>query len=348
VPGALGLVLLVLALVPDSPAGGQLPAATDPSGAARARLVSLLNDVGGAKRAVYDTRDTAGLPVETIKIVQLGKKSYLGVYHVNIGRQFSVRVARSADLVHWTFIRTLASDASQPTIAALPGGAFLVGIEKEQRRLLPVRLSHVEFLYYPSLQALFTAAPTQHFRVPNTLSALHEGTPSISTVSVGTPSTGILGLFAAPPLSTSSIDIGFHYYDPVLGIDRNATGRVSGFLRYTSLDATTLNNLLFPLVHGNIGDRDRVVFDGYPFTLIEAEATPRQFASFRVFLWDETAGTITPLAPRTAHGSRAFGNPKATVVTDPAGHRALAISMYLFSEAAGAGETGPLVYYSEF
>jgi hypothetical protein len=101
-------------------------------------------------------------------------------------------------------------------------------------------------------------------------------------------------------------------------------------------------------VQGSIGGRDYVTFDGYPFTVIEAQSTPGSFASWRVYLWDQTAQLLTPLAPNTPGHSTAFGNPKVSIVTDPSGRRALVSSLFVFSEGAGPGEAGPLVYYNEF
>jgi hypothetical protein len=52
-----------------------------------------------------------------------------------------------------------------------------------------------------------------------------------------------------------------------------------------------------------------------------------------------------PLAMHTAGGSRAFGNPTATVVTGPAGEDVLVVTQFVFSETAAPGEAGSLIYY---
>jgi hypothetical protein len=67
--------------------------------------------------------------------------------------------------------------------------------------------------------------------------------------------------------------------------------------------------------------------------------------SWRTFLYDETAGTATPLAFRSHGGSVAFANPSATVLTLPSGEPGLVVTAYLFHAGAAPGEGGPLLYY---
>jgi hypothetical protein len=346
---ALAVALLALWATPAHVAFAQAPA-TDPSAAARADLVRLLDSVPAG--ASYRTTDSTGATVDTIKIIAGALPgSYIGVYHVLSGGGFSTRLATSSDLVHWAYQTTLATAASQPTIAALPSGGYLVAVEKFVASLLGLTSSssHLEFLYYPTLDALLAASAAQTFDASNQLSSAHEGTPSIGSVSVGAPAPGTLGLLGGAPLSNSTISVGFHYdSNPKVGLDRNATGVLTNFSNWTEEDNPQLNSAFPPSVKGSIGGRDYVTFEGFPFTVIEAQTTPRSFASFRVYLWDPSAQLLTALAPGTARGSLAFGNPKVAVVTDPAGKRALVSSLYVFSEAAGAGEAGPLTYYNEF
>jgi hypothetical protein len=334
------------------PSGAQADSGADPSGAARAQLISLLDQVSHATATRYGTTDDTGATVDAIKIisapwpVRLIGLSYLGVYHVNSGGTFSTRLASSSDLLHWTARATLATDASQPTIAALPNAGYLVAIEKYVRSR---DSSHLEFLYYSTLLSLLTGKADRTFDAPNQLSSYREGTPSIAAISIGPPAGGLLGLFGGGPLSSSAINVGFHYdADPAVGLDRNATGVLTNFSSWTEQNNPQLNNAFPPTVQGSIGGRDYVNFEGYPFTVIEAQSTPGSFASFRVYLWDPTAQLMTPLAPKTAGGSLAFGNPKVSIVIDPTGRRTLVGSLFVFSEAAAPSEAGPLVYYNDF
>jgi hypothetical protein len=112
--------------------------------------------------------------------------------------------------------------------------------------------------------------------------------------------------------------------------------------------ASDLNGAFDPAPPGNIGDRDTVTFQGYRFTLIEAQSVNGDFGSWRVYVYDQSAHSLTPLSIRTPGGSTAFGNPTATVVNDPSGHRTLVATLYVFSEGASDGEAGPLIYYKRF
>ena len=57
--------------------------------------------------------------------------SYLAIYHHLMGSAFHVRVATSTNLLRWEYAATLESGASQPTIAKLSDGGYLVAYEKD-------------------------------------------------------------------------------------------------------------------------------------------------------------------------------------------------------------------------
>ncbi len=328
--------------------------AADPSGAARTALTTLLNTVPPAPQSSFATLDSTGQPVGTIKIIaNPGGAGYLGVYHVSdASGAFYVRVATSTDLTHWLYKAQLASNASQPTIAALSNGGFLVALEKYVPSFLGLTqpTSHVELLFYSSYANLLTGNAAQTFDAPNTLSSAYEGTPSIAAVSVGPPAPGFLGLFAGAPLSNSTIDVGLHYYDTTAKVDRQGVAVLTNFGSWSAQIDTRLNAAFTPYgIHGNIGGRDELSFDGYPFTVVEAQSEHGDFSSWRVYLYDDTAGALTQLAPKTPGGSVSFGNPKVTVLTDPSGKQALLTSLFVFGTANNApAEFGPLIYYSEF
>ncbi len=57
---------------------------------------------------------------------------------------------------------------------------------------------------------------------------------------------------------------------------------------------------------------------------------------------------MTKLNIRTHGVSSSFGNPTATVITDPSGFRAVVMTLFLFSEGAAPGEAGELIYYRRY
>lgn len=308
--------------------GGQLHVADS---AVRARLLGLIENVTHAAASSYQTRDNSGFTVDTIKIIPAPGPGYLGVYHVNDKGFFSVRLGFSDDILHWDYIRTLEPDAVQPTIAALPHNAYLVAYEKREL----TGISHLEFRVYPSFKALFAGRYDRQFDAPLTLSKIAEGTPSIS------------GMTVHGSVAHSTIDVGFHYFDTALGVDRNGVGVLQDFRQWTAW-VSPIDAAFHPEPAGGTGARDSFSFDGYPFTVIEAWSTPNNWGTWRVYLYDETARTITELPIHTTMGSTSFGTPHVTVLDDPHHHRALAISFYLFTPGAAGKEAGPLIYYRDF
>ena len=97
-------------------------------------------------------------------------------------------------------------------------------------------------------------------------------------------------------------------------------------------------------VRGHIGDRATFTYRERQFMLIEGETVPGDWASWRLFLYDSTAGTVEPLEIRTDGGSHAFSNPAVEIVTIN-GQQSLLMTMYLFTEGAAEGEDGGLLYY---
>jgi hypothetical protein len=123
---------------------------------------------------------------------------------------------------------------------------------------------------------------------------------------------------------------------------------LTNFSSWRSTPNDLLNNAFGSSIAGNIGGRDYVTFEGYPFTVVEAQARKGDFGSWSVYLYDNTARTLTTLAPRTPGGSIAFGNPRVTVLQDPGGYRALVVTLFAFSIGNGPGEAGPLIYNNGF
>jgi hypothetical protein len=312
-------------------AGPKPTGTSDVSAAARQQLISILQSPTAANASSYQTRDDTGFTVDTIKMISSPTGGYLGVYHVNDNWTFHVRLASSSDLIHWTYRTTLEQYGNTPTIGQLADGSFLVIYEKDE----PGGTSHLRFVDYANLAALLVNVPVKTFDAPLTLSSTHEGTPNIRSATL------------SPGLANSQIQIGFHYNDATVSGDREALGTLTNFSSWSARTNRSLNRAFSP-TPADIGDRDFLNFQGYPFTVVEARSIAGDWGSWRVYVYDETAKTLTQLAIHTAGGSQSFANPATTVLTDPAGHRALATSYYIHSAGSAPGEAGPLVFYTEY
>jgi hypothetical protein len=331
----------VAAMVPAA-ALAQTPS-DDPSGSARRQLVSIVQGVTLATRVQYNARDTAGHALDTMKIIERGGGGYISAFHSSDGAgSFSVRFASSTNLLTWSSGLGSVADASQATLARRPNGSFLAVYEKRSAD----GRSHLQFGQYGDASALLAGNASSAFSASRSLSTWNEGTPSLRDV------------------SDVSATIGFHYLatDVSPAVDRNARGRLDGFPGSAptwgaiTVDApvNTAIKTLEPTVH-HIGDRDEIVFRGYGFRLVEAQTRRDDWSSWRVYLYDETAAgrgdtlhAMTKLNVRTHGLSSSFGNPTATVVTDPGGRRAVVMTLFLFSEGAAAGEAGELIYYRRY
>jgi hypothetical protein len=185
---------------------------------------------------------------------------------------------------------------------------------------------------------LLAGRPTREFLAPRTLSACNEGTPSIRRV----------GLDGGP--DGSRIELGFHYHR-ACQVDRQARGTLTGFRTWTTATDPELDAAVERAaaaagerIGGNIGDRDHLRHLGRDYDLIEAQGRRGDFATWRVYLHDRTAGTTERLEIVTHKGSTAFANPTATPLRDPAGREAIMVTMFLPLEGAAPGEAGSLLY----
>ncbi|WP_405878636.1 hypothetical protein OG747_08385 [Streptomyces sp. NBC_01384] len=81
--------------------------------------------------------------------------------------------------------------------------------------------------------------------------------------------------------------------------------------------------------------------------LTEGQGWRGDFGSWRTYAYDPMTGRADRLTIRTHGGSRSFANPSATSLTDPDGHPALLVSLFVPREGAAPGESGQLVYWRE-
>jgi Bacterial Ig domain len=304
------------------------------------QLVALLQDVRAADGYRYGTTDDQGVGMDTAKIVPGPPGAgYLAVYHHLIGGVFNVRLATSTDLLHWRHVATLENDASQPTIAELSGGGFLVAYEKTGRgAACGGSGSCLAFQHYPDLDALLAGTEARSVAVTRTLSSCNEGTPNIYAATLH------------PDLDHSIINVGFHYFRSC-DVDRQAIGTLTNFSNWKTQVDTNLNSRFTNLgtIGGNVGDRDAFLYQGRPYSLVEAQNTKNNFATWRPYLFDRTANTLTRLTLTTDKGtSTSFGNPTYTELKLPGGKWGFVATQFIFSEGAAPGEAGPLFYYRSF
>jgi hypothetical protein len=328
---------------------------------------ALLENVDGASAHRYAAHDDHGVTLDGLDVLQLGPRHYLGVYHALIGGHYEVRVATSGDLMQWAYRSTLDTDAAQPSIVRLPGGAFVVAYEKGSTlRVLPLlhlpdaltappanlwtlNKNNLRFRAYADLAGLLAAKPVRRYTAPHRLSRTDEGTPDLTVKGGSGPKDAVVG-------------VTFHHFadldgDRLPDADRQAAGTLTGLRRWTAaatpgidapfLGATVLHPGFVTPPAGNIGDRDAFGFEGASLVAHEAQYKRQDFGSWRLFLRDATSNALVPLVPRTAGGSSAYGNPSVVALTAPDGRPALLFTAFVFSEGAAAGEAGELLALHE-
>ena len=282
----------------------------------------------------YGTRDSRGRSMDTLKILRRGVKGYLGVYHTLSRGRFDVQVATSRDLVAWRHRATLATNASQPTVARRPGGGYLVAYEKDSG--CSGGNNCLAFKRYDSARQLLSGKQRgRERRIDRTFSKCAEGTPNFFRV------------------TSSSFEIGFHYFRNCR-VDRQARGTynlATGVWRprkLPSIDGRLLAAGADP--GGNIGDRDATFYGpaGAERSVYEAMIGPRSagFGAWRCFA--EEAGVITQLRVRTHGGSTAGANPTVTNATLPDGRAGLIVTYFIPVEGAARGEAGTLVFWQAY
>jgi len=282
----------------------------------------------------YQARDDVGNSMDTLKVIENPGGGYLGVYHSAADHGFTVHVASSNDLLTWTHRAIVDEPASQPTIAALSDGGFLLATEAGGSG----RPAWLRFRHYPGLAQLLAARPDRTFDAPHTQvpsGKLAEGTPNIYSATL------------EPDLDHSVIDVGFHYFRDG-DVDRQARGTLRDFQKWATARQPHLDAAVEAWdARGNIGDRDHLRLQGGDVTLLEGQLRKGDWSSWRVFLYDWSTGKAHPLRVRTHGGSTAFGNPTITALRSPSGFPAMLVTLFVFSEGAAAGEAGELVYFRE-
>jgi hypothetical protein len=293
-------------------------------------LAGLLGDVRAATAFRYDAHDSLGNRMDTAKVIASPAGGYLAAYHSGQ----TCHLATSTDLMDWTHQAAIDQPATQPTIAATPDGGLLTATEFNDGHGGQLRIR-----YWPSLDALLAGRAAREFLAPRTLSACNEGTPSIRQVSL------------EAGVDASRIELGLHYHRDCQ-VDRQARGTLTGFRAWSAATNPDLDAVVERAaaaagerIGGNVGDRDHVRYLDNDYDLVEAQGRQGDFASWRVYLCDRSAGTARRLDILTHRGSAAFANPTATMLRDPAGRQAVMVTLFLPMEGAAPGEAGSLLYH---
>lgn len=305
--------------VPAAPTAEGPPPNPEDIEAARAELRAAIEDVAGATAFRYDARDDLGHELDTLKVLPAPEgEGFVGLYH-SVGDDpmtLDVHLATSTDLMLWTWRTTLAEFASMPTIRTASDGGYVAAWEQEPG-------NHLRFAYYPTWADLLDGEASKTLDAPRRLSSCAEGTPN---------------LYAA---SSTWLDVGFHHYRDCTH-DRQARG-TSDWTSWSPARQPALDRTVEALGgEGGIGDRDTLTFDGIDFTIVEAQLANMDWATWRVFLLDET-GAAERLDVRSHGGAVAFTNPTMELV-EIEGQRALLVTLFVPQEGS-PGEAGELIYY---
>jgi len=301
-------------------------------------LIKGIESVTAATASVYSAHDNMHSSMDSLKVITNPSGGYLGVYHHIDNRLGSTsKLATSTDLMHWSFKVNLDTQASQPAIIATSDGGFVLATEFNNHIGSG---GHVRLRHYASLSALYSASYDVEYTVPRTLSKHNEGTPNIYSVSLN------------PDITHSVIDVGFHYNDNLIGIDREARGTLTNFSSWTAAVDSRLNGALVSAalaagqtVKGNIGDRDSFVYFGSVYNLHEIQYVKHDFGTWRPYFYDANNNVASLLNVNTKGGSTAFANPHATILNAPDGKPSLLVTMFVTTQGAATDEQGELIYY---
>lgn len=308
-----------------------------PDDGAGVRLAGLL-DIGTADSFDAGVRDNAGHSLDGLEVIDappgIGVPGrFIGVHHSLVGGVFVAQLATSDDLRHWTHRATLDTHASQPSIVSVPGGGFVLAVERDTPDAQYISTSNIVVRHYASWVDLAAGAFDAEANLPRTLAATAEGTPELRVLAWGgTP-------------AASQIEITFHYLKNIQ-VDRQASGVLTSFDPATwAPQVTPLVNELFVALgtRGNLGDRADVLFEGRRFAVLEAQSVRGAFGTWRWYLYDRDRNEARLLDLHGPAGSFALGNPTVRAFTDAQGSVTLLVSGYAFGEGAGPGEAGQFI-----
>lgn len=300
------------------------------------RLAGLL-DPKSADVFVAEARNNLGNSLDALDVIaappgQGVAGRYIGVHHAFVDGVFVTKLATSNDLTTWTHRGDLATHASQPTLAALPDGGFVLAFERDAPDPQWVSVSNLAVRHYAGWAALAAGSFDREVDLPRTLAPTAEGTPALDVRSWNGP-------------DASQVAITFHYFKSIT-VDRQAAGMLTNFSAagWAPQPDVTVNDLFVELgTRGNLGDRADLLFEGHPFAILEAQSIRSDFGSWRWFLYDRDRDEARQIALRLPGGSYALGNPTVRALSGPSGQPVLLISGYVFHQGAAAREAGQFI-----
>ena len=308
-----------------------------PDDGAAVRLAGLL-DLATADSFDGGVRDDLGNSLDGLGVIDAPPGfgvpgRFIGVYHSLVGASYVTHVATSDDLRHWRHRGALDAHASQPSIVSVPGGGFVVAVERDTPDPQWVSVSNIVVRHFASWAALVGGAFSAEANLPRSLAPTAEGTPELRVLSWGgTP-------------ASSQIEITMHYFKSVIA-DRQAAGVLTNFDPATWAPQVTplVNDLFIALgTRGNLGDRADVLFEGRRFAVLEAQSVRGDFGTWRWYLYDRDRNEARMLAIRGPAGSYALGNPSVRTFTDAQGATTLFVSGFAFGQGAAFGEAGEFI-----
>lgn len=292
--------------------------------------------------SAFTVVDSLGASTDAIDVIAnpAVRGSYLGAYHINLGRgRFALRLGSSRDLRRWSKIADLdAGGGAMGTLRALPDGGFLLAYEAQRPTQPNGKVAtNVRLRWYRDGDALLRGRATDERTLPRRLSPSNEGTPNFR------------GVTWRGSLANSRVLLGFHWLDhgPKLPVDRQGQATFDGG-RWSVEAQRGIDRALSQLgFHGNHGARRQFHFpaNGKLWRIYEAQQYVNVTGSWRTFLYDVDARRMQRLQIRTPRGSKSFANPTVSILPSPAGGSALVVTMFIFAAGAGSGEVGALVYY---
>lgn len=316
------VAMLAVAVIGVPIAASSSPASRGLLESARQTLKSIVQDVRRATAFRYQVTDDQGRSMDTADVIWVPEeRAFAAVYHTfsHVAGLFEVHVATSDDLLSWTWRTTLATRASQATIEESSDGGYVVAWEQSPDPI------HIVLTLFERWSDVLDAEPSRRIRVPVTTPGCAEGTPSIEAA------------------SSRRVSLAFHYQAGCTR-DRQAAGATD----WRGWRARTRPHLDRALIRagaaGHIGDRDTIELKGHRLMLIEGQLALADPATWRTFLYDRETGSAEPLRIRTHQGTPNAANPTVSRVTI-GGRSAILVTVFLFSEGAGPGEPGELIYY---
>jgi hypothetical protein len=308
-----------------------------PDDDAAVRLAALL-DPAGADSFDANVRDDLGRSLDGLEVIEAPAGfgvpgRFIGVYHSLVNGVFLTQVATSDDLRHWTHRGDLDTHASQPSIVTVPGGGYVLAVERDTPDAQWVSVSNIVVRHYAGWAALTAGAFSAEANLPRTLAPTAEGTPELRVLSWGgTP-------------AASQIEITMHYFKSVIA-DRQAAGVLTNFDPATWAPQVDplVNNLFIALgTRGNLGDRADVLYEDRRFAVLEAQSVRGDFGTWRWYLYDRDRNEARLLPAHGPAGSYALGNPSVRAFTDAQGVTTLFVSGYAFGQGAAFGEAGEFI-----